>query len=199
MRLAVLKSSHIRDVEIHRVFRAMLSPTDGHVCLMDLRSSVGTIFPSVARLLASVASAGKRTNADTVTGSPATSTPNVAASVVDLLRSISASIVERRRTVAVAKTGWTLKSVEKKLSFGESNVAAISKMMAEATSPTLVFSEVVATSRDAGVVDLVAGVSIVTRDILPPAINHNRLESCGHGHIHGAAFVFPTTGSARYS
>ena len=165
MRLAILKSSHIRNVEIHRVFRAMLSPTDGHVCLMDLSSSAGAILHRVAWLLASMASAGKRTNADTVSGSPATSTPNAAASVVDLLRSISASIVERRRTVAVAKTGWTLKTVEKELPFGGSNVAAISKLVAEATSPTLVFPGVVATSRDAGVVDLVAVVARVTRDI----------------------------------
>ena len=137
--MAVLKSSHIRDVEIHRVFRAMLGPTDGHVCLMDLRSSVGEILPNVAWLLVNVASAGKRTNVDTVSGSSATSTPNAAASVVDLLRSISASIVERRRTVTYTKTGWTLESVEKKLSFGGSNVAAISNLVAEATSPTLVF------------------------------------------------------------
>ena len=125
MRLAVLKRSHILNVEIHRVFRAMLSPTDGHVCLMDLRSSVGEIFASVAGLFSSLASAGKRTNADTVSGTPGTSTPNAAASVVDLLRSILASIVEKRRTVAAAKTGWRLKSSEKKMSFGGSNIAAI--------------------------------------------------------------------------
>ena len=71
----------------------------------------------MSRLLASVTSAGKRTNANTVSGSPAISTPNAAASVVDLLRSISASIVERRETAAVAKTGWTLKSVDKELPF----------------------------------------------------------------------------------
>ena len=146
MRMAVLESIHIRDVEIHRVSRDMLSPTDDHVCLMYLRSSVGAIFSNVAWLLASVASAGKRMNAATVTGSPATSTPNAAASVVDLLRSILASIVERRRMVAVAKTGWTLKSVEKELSFGASYVAVISMLVAEATSPTLVFPRVVATS-----------------------------------------------------
>ena len=80
---------------------------------MYLRSSVGAVPFKVARLLGSVANAGKRTIAATITGSPATSTPNSAASVVDLLRSISASIAERRRAV-VAKTGWTLKSVEKK-------------------------------------------------------------------------------------
>ena len=97
MRSAALKSSHIRNVEIHRVFRAMLSPTDGHVCLMDLRSSAGAILRRVAWLLTSMASAGKKTNADTVSGSPAISTPTTAASVVDLLRSISASIVEQTR------------------------------------------------------------------------------------------------------
>ena len=137
-----------------------------------------------------MASAGKRTNADTVSCTPATSTPNAAASVVDLLRSIPASIFERRRTVAVAKTGWTLKTVDKELPFGGSNVAVISELVAEATSPTLVFPGVVATSRDARVVDLVAVVARVTREISPPAINHNRLESCGQGHLHGAAFGF---------
>ena len=157
---------------------------------MDLRSSAGAILGRVAWLLASMASSGKRTDADPVSGTPATSTPNAAASVVDLLRSIPASIAERRRTVAVAKTRWTLKTVEKELSFGGSNVAAISKLVAEATSPTLVFPRVVATSQDAGVVDFVAVVARVTREISPPAINHNGLESCGHGHLHGAAFGF---------
>ena len=191
MRMAVLKSNHIRDVEIHRVSRAMLSPTDGHVCLMYFRSSVGAVLPNVARLLAFGASAGKKMNAPTITGSPATSTSIAAASVVDLLRSISASIIERRMTVvADAKTGWTLKSVEKKLPFGGSNVVAISELMAEATRPTLVSPRVVATSRDAVFVDLVAVVAGVTRGITSPAINHNRLKSCGHGHLHGAAFGF---------
>ena len=191
MRMAVLKSNNIRDVEIPCVSCAMLSPTDGHVCLTYLRTSVGAVLPNVSRLLASVASAGKKTNAATITGSLLTATPIAAARVVDLLRSISASIVERRRTVvAVAKTRWTLKSVEKKLPFGGSNVAAISELMTEATRPTLVFPRVVATSRDACVVDLVAVVAGATRGIKPPAINHNRLESCGHGHLHGAVFGF---------
>ena len=124
MRMAVLKISHIKDVEIHRVARAMLSPIDSHVCLMYLRSSVGAVLSKVARLLASVANAGKRMKAATITGSPTASTLFSAASVVDLLRSISASIVELRKgVVAVTKTGWTLKSVEKKLPFGGSNVA----------------------------------------------------------------------------
>ena len=74
--------------------------------------------------------------------------------------------------------------------FGGSNVAVINEVLAEATSPTLVFPGVVATSWSAGVVDIVAVVARVTRDISPPAINHNRLESCGHGHLHGAAFGF---------
>ena len=67
---------------------------------------------------------------------------------------------------------------------------AVSKLVADATSPTLVFPGVVATSRDAGVVDLVAVVVRVTREISSPAICHNRLEPCGHGHLHGAAFGF---------
>ena len=191
MRMAVLKISNIRDVEVHRICCAMLSPADRHVCLMYLWTSVGAVLPKVARMLAFVANAGKRMNAATITGSPATSTPIAAASVVNLLRRISASIVEwRRAVVAVAKTGWTLKSVEKKLPFGGSNVAAISELMAEATRPTLVFPRVVATSRDAGVVDLVAVVAGVIRGITSPAINHNKLKSCGHGHLHGAAFGF---------
>ena len=133
----------------------------------------------------------ERTNADTVTGSTATSTLNDAARVVDWLRSISASIVEQwRAVVAVTKTGWTLKLVEKKLPLGGRNVAAISKLMAEATSPTLVFPRVVATSRYAGVVDLVAVVAGVTREITRPASNLNGLELCGHGYLHGAAFGF---------
>ena len=73
---------------------------------------------------------------------------------------------------------------------GGSNVAAISKLVAEATSPTLVFPGVVATSRDDGVVDLVAIVARVTREISSPAINHDKLESYGHGHLHGAVFGF---------
>ena len=174
MRMAVLKISDIRDVEIHRVARAMLSPIDSHVCLMNLRSSVGAVSSKVARLFASVANAGKRTIVATITCSPTTSTSIPAASVADLLISISASIAQRRRAVgAVAKTGWTLKSVEKKLPFGGSNVAAISELMAEATRPTLVFPRVVATSRDAGVVDFVGLVAGVTLRITSPAINQN--------------------------
>ena len=109
-----------------------------------------------------------------------------------------AYIDERRKTVAVSRTECTLKSVEKKLPFGGINVAAISKLIFEATSPTLVFLGVVATSWDAGVVDLVTVVARVTREISPPAIKHNRQESVRHGHLHGAAFGFlrPLTCSA---
>ena len=140
MRMAVLKISNIKDVEIHRVACAMLSPIDSHVCLMYLRSSVGAVPSKVARMFASVANAGKRTIVTTITCSPTTSTSISAASVVDLLISISASIAERRRAaIAVAETGWTIKSVEEKLPFGGSDIAAISKLMTEATPPTLVF------------------------------------------------------------
>ena len=174
MRMAVLKSSNITDVEVHRVCCAMLSNADRHVSLMFLWTSVGAVLSKVARLLASVANAGKRTIVATITGSPATSTSNTAASVVDLLRSISASIVKRRKAVvAVAKTGLSLKSVEEKLPFGGSNVAAISELMAEATRLTLVFPRVVATNRDAGVVDFVGVVAGVTLRITSPAINYN--------------------------
>ena len=174
MQMAVLKISDIKDVEIHRVAPAMLSPIDSHVCLMYLRSNVGAVPSKLARLFASVANAGKRTIVATITCSPTTSTSISAASVVDLLSSISASIAERRRAiVAVAKTGWTLKSVEKKLSFGVSDIVAISELMAEATRPTLVFPRVVATSRDAGIVDLVAVVAGDTKGITSLAINHN--------------------------
>ena len=172
--MAVLKISHIRDAEIHRVARAMLSPIDSHVCLMYLRSSVGAVPSKVARLLANVANARKRTTVATITGSPATSTSIPAANGVDLLSSISASIAERRRAiVAVVKTGWTLKSVEKKLPFGGIDIAAISELMAEATHPTLVSPRIVATSRDAGIVDLVADVAGDMRGIVFPAINDN--------------------------
>ena len=152
----------------------MLNPINSHVHLMFVRSSVGEVPFKVARLFASVANDGKRTIVAMITCSPTTSTSISAASVVDLLSSISASIAERRRAiVAVTKTGWALKSVEKKLPFGGSNVAAISELMAEATRPTLVFPRVVATSRDAGVVDFVGVVSGVTLRITSPAISHN--------------------------
>ena len=118
MRMTVLKISDIRDVEIHRVARAMLSPINSHVRLMYLRSSVGAVPSKVARLFANVASAGKRTIVATITCSLTTSTSISAASVVDLLICISAFIAEQRReVVAVAKKGWTLKSVEEKLPF----------------------------------------------------------------------------------
>ena len=59
MRMAVLKVSHMRDVDIHRVARTMLSPIDSHVYLMYLRSRVVAVLSKVALLLASVANAGK--------------------------------------------------------------------------------------------------------------------------------------------
>ena len=128
----------------------------------------------MARLFANVANAGKRTIVAMITCSPTTSTSISAASVVDLLISISASIAERRRAVvAVGKTGWVPKSVEEKLPFGESDIAAISELMGEATRPTLVFPRVVATSRDAGIVDLVVVVAGDTRGITFLAINDN--------------------------
>ena len=131
-------------------------------------TSVGAVPSKVARLIESVAIAAM------ITGSPATSTSFSAASVVDLLSSISASMAERRRAVvAVAKTGWTLETVEEKLPFGGSNVAAISELMAEATRPTLVFPRGVDTSRVAGVVDFVAIAAGVTRGITSPVINDN--------------------------
>ena len=147
MRMSVLKISDIRDDEIHRVARAMISPINNHVRLMYLRSSAGAVPCKVARLFASVANDGKRAIVATIMCSPTTSTSISAASVVDFLISISASISERRRAVgAVAKTGWTLKPVEEKSPFGGSDIAAISELMAEATRPTLVFQRVVATS-----------------------------------------------------
>ena len=152
----------------------MLSPINSPVRVMDLRSSVGAAPSKVARLFASVANDGKITIVATITCSPTTSTSISAASVVYLLISISASIAKRRRVVvAVGKTGWTLKSVEEKLPFGGSDIAAISELMAETTRPTLVFPRVVATSRDAGIVDLVAVVAGHMRGITFPAINDN--------------------------
>ena len=128
----------------------------------------------MARLIASVANAGKRTIVAMITGSPATSTSFSAASVVDLLRSILTSMAERRRAVvAVAKTEWTLETVEEKSPFGGSNIAAISELMAEATRPTLVLPRGVDTSRVAGVVDFVAIATGVTRGITSPVINDN--------------------------
>ena len=64
-----------------------------------------------------------------------------------------------------------LKSVEEKLPFGGSDIAAIGELMVVAARPTLVFPRVVATSRDAGVVDLVAVVVEDARRMTSPAIN----------------------------
>ena len=66
-----------------------------------------------------------------------------------------------------------LKAIEEKLTFGRSDIAAISELMTEATRPTLGFRRVVATSGDAGIVDLVAVVGGDTRGITSSAINHN--------------------------
>ena len=95
----------------------MIRAPDGHISLMNLRASAGAKLRNVAQLLANIASAGKRTAAVTAMGTPTASTSNAAASVVDLLGEIAASIVERRRTIAVAKTGWTFETLEKKLPF----------------------------------------------------------------------------------
>ena len=174
MRMTVLKISDIRDVEIHRVARAMLKPINSLVRLMYLRSSVGAVPSKVAWLFASVANDGKITIVATITCSPTTSTSISIASVVDLLTSISASVDERRKAVvAVGKTGWTLKSVEEKLAFGGSDIAAISELMIVAARPTLILPRVVATSRGAGVADLVNVVAEDARSITSPAINNN--------------------------
>ena len=117
MRSATLKCSHVWNVEVHRVFPTMLSATDGHVCLMNLRVRAGAILRNEARLLADMASAGKGTAADTVLGTPTASTSKAAASVVDLLGSIAAFIVACRRTIAVEKTRWTFETLEKKQPF----------------------------------------------------------------------------------
>ena len=190
MRLAALKYSHIRNVEDNRVLPAMISAPDDHISLMKLRARDGTILRNVARLLADMASAGKGTAAATAVGTPTASTSNAAASVVDLLGRFAASIVERGRAIAVAKTRWTLGTLEKKLPLCGCNVAAISKLVAEATCPTFVLPGIVATSRGAGVVDFVAVAASVAREISPPAIDHNGLKACGHGHLHCAAFGF---------
>ena len=106
MRMAVLKISDIRDDEIHRVARAMLSPINSHVRLMYLQSSAREVPCKVARRFVSVANDGKRAIVATIMCSPTTSTSMSAASVVDLLIIISASIAERgRAAIAVAETG----------------------------------------------------------------------------------------------
>ena len=66
-----------------------------------------------------------------------------------------------------------LKSVEEKLSFGRSDIAAISELMTDATRPTLGFRRVVATSGDAEIVDLVAIVARTMTGITFPVINNN--------------------------
>ena len=66
-----------------------------------------------------------------------------------------------------------MKAIEEKLSFGRSDIAAISELMTEATRLTLGFRRVVATSGDAGIVDLVAIVARMMTGIMFPAINDN--------------------------
>ena len=66
-----------------------------------------------------------------------------------------------------------LKAIEEKLTFGRSDIAAISELMTEATRPTLGFRRVVATSGDAGIVDFVAIVAGDMMGIAFPAINDN--------------------------
>ena len=66
-----------------------------------------------------------------------------------------------------------LKAIEEKLTFGRSDIAAISELMTEATRPTLGFRRVVATSGDAGIVDLVAIVARTMTGMTFPAINDN--------------------------
>ena len=66
-----------------------------------------------------------------------------------------------------------LKAIEEKLTFGRSDIAAMSELMTEATRPTLGFRRVVVTSGDAGIVDLVAIVAGLMTGITFPAINDN--------------------------
>ena len=186
--LVALKCSHIQDVEVHRVLPTMISASNGHINLMDLRARAGAKPCHVAWLLANIADAGKRTAATTPMGTPTATTSDAAASVVDLLGGIAAPVVECGRTTAVAKTRWPLGTLEKLLPLCGCSVAAISKLMAKATCSTLVLPGIVATSRGAGVVDFVAVAAGVAREVSPPAIDHNGLKACGH--LHCAAFGF---------
>ena len=61
--------------------------------------------------------------------------------------------------------------MEEKLSFGRRDIAAISQLMPEATSSTLDFRRVVATSGNAGIVDFVAIVARMMTGITLPVIN----------------------------
>ena len=189
-RLAALKCIHIRNVEINRVLATTISASNRHISSMNLRSRVGARPRHVARFLTKIVNALKRTATTTAMGTPTATTSDAAASVVDLLGDIAASVVECGRTTAVAKTRWPLGTLKKKLPLCGCNVAAISKLVAEATCSTLVLPKIVVTSRGAGVVDFVASAAGVAREVLPPAINHNELKACGHGHLHCAAFGF---------
>ena len=66
-----------------------------------------------------------------------------------------------------------LKAIEEKLTFGRSDIAAMSELMTEATRPTLGLRRVVATSKDTGIVDLVAIVARTMTGITFPVINDN--------------------------
>ena len=140
--LAALKCSHIRNVEVHRVLPTMISASDGHISLMDLRAKAGAKPRHVARLLANIADAGKKTAAITAMGTPTATTADVATSVADLLGGIAAPVVEFGRMIAVAKTRCLLGTLEKKSPLC---IAAICKLVAEATCSTLVLPGIVAT------------------------------------------------------
>ena len=172
MRLAALKCSHIRNMKVHRVLPTMINAPDGHISLMNLRASAGAKLRNVARLLANMASAWKGTAAAMALGTPTASISNAAASVVGLLGGIVATIVERGRTIAVAKTRWPLGTLETKLPLCGCNVAAISKLVAEATCSTLVLPGIVAT-REGAAVDRVAVAAGVAREVLLTAFDHN--------------------------
>ena len=66
-----------------------------------------------------------------------------------------------------------LKTIEEKLTFGRSDITAISELMTEATRSTLGFRRVVATSGDAGIVDFVAIVARMMTGITFLVINDN--------------------------
>ena len=66
-----------------------------------------------------------------------------------------------------------LKAIEEKLTFGRRDIAAISELMTKATRQTLGFRRVVATSGDAGIVDLVGIVTRTMTGITFSTINDN--------------------------
>ena len=95
MRLATLKSIHIRNVEINLVLATTISASDPHISLMKLRSRVGARPRHVARLLARVADALKRTAATTAMSTPTATIFDPTASAVDLLRTIAVAAKAR--------------------------------------------------------------------------------------------------------